>query len=214
MQPRQPDGVQPRVRRHAPDVPGIPPLVEDWQVHPSEVEAIAGSPDDRADARRIKVELRDRRRRERVVRRAVISGGVDAGRRVVRVKHRLELHIECGVRKRQALLQVVAEPDDRPCRRFQLSVQVNSLPRELPQADVVAPILSGDMGNATEPRGGRWEICDGGEGHANLGAVQEAIEQPPDHVAPSVTTGGPWAHRDREMYVAPGVMQFLGDLCP
>jgi hypothetical protein len=25
MQPRQPDGVQPRVRCHAPDVPGIPP---------------------------------------------------------------------------------------------------------------------------------------------------------------------------------------------
>jgi hypothetical protein len=36
MQPRQPDGVQPRVRRYAPDVPGILPLIEDWQVHPSE----------------------------------------------------------------------------------------------------------------------------------------------------------------------------------
>ena len=129
VQPRQPDGVQPRVHRRAPGVPGIPPLVEDGQVHPSEVEAIAGSPVDRADARRIKVELCHRRRRECVVRRAVIGRGVDAGRRDVHVEHRLELHIECGVRKRQALLQVVAEPDNRHCRRFQLSVQVNSLPR-------------------------------------------------------------------------------------
>ena len=55
---------------------------------------------------------------------------------------------------------------------------------------------------------------DGGEGHAHLGAVQEAIEQPPDHVASSVTTWGSWAHRDREMHVAASVMQFLGDLCP
>ena len=70
------------------------------------------------------------------------------------------------------------------------------------------------MRAASEPRGGRWEICDGAEGHADLGAMQEGLQQPADHVPPSVPTWDTWALRHRKMHVAPGVMQFLGDLCP
>ena len=65
-------------------------------------------------------------------------------------------------------------------RRLQPPVQADTLAGELPQVDVVAAALTGEVWIAAKSRGRRGEILDGGEGNADLCAVQEPLQQPPD----------------------------------
>jgi hypothetical protein len=211
MQPTQADGVQPRVGGDPPDVSRISPLVQHRQVHPAEVELVTRCPHDGADARDVEVEFGGRRRREIVVGRSVIGRRVDAGRSDVRVEHRPEFLVErpfanASRASRSSLNRTVAPVADssRPYRRIPWRANCRRL--------MSWPPPSLESVDRSESRGRRGEILDGGEGNADLRAVQEPLQQSPDEVATAVPARGAGAHRDGEVHLAPGLVQLLGDL--
>jgi hypothetical protein len=144
--------------------------------------------------------------------RPVVGRRVDLRGRDVGVEQRAELPVERRVDEREPLVQVVAEPGHRTVRGDQLPVQPDPVTREPAQVDVVSTVHTGQLRDAGEPGGRRRQVRHRGERDADLGAVQEGLQQPPDHVAAAVPARRRRAHRHRHVHLAPGPVQVLDEL--
>ena len=211
MLPQEPEERQAGDVADAADVARQAELAEDRQVEPAVVGGVARGPQHARDAGRREVQLGHLGRLE-VERLAVVGRQVEAGPLRERVPERAEPLVEELVGEPQVRGQVRGEAGPLPVGALEPPDEPDPAGREPAQVRVVPAAVPRQVRVAREPQPRIGQRVDGRQRRAELRPAVDEPAQPPEEVATAIASRGPPAVPDRERHLAPGLLQFLGEL--